>query len=254
MTASITPSIAPSMTPIAAPRTTARERRQSSCMASRTTSGIAAPAMQPSSGRLGLPPPLTLDLVDVDRKVGWIVGDLIGFLGFAREGEAAIAGWIMYRALARRLARTHRMRPVPIGTPIDAATLAVRRAEDRHFVLLAGRPIAVVIPPAADSADGADSFGVTVRVPPPVDEIRMRAMAYRMYRSLRRSGVAWALWRTDRGASTAIRTVERSLQRARAHDVHDGATVIEAARPRSAIEGVSEEVQDWTAEVALCKG
>ena len=64
--------------------------------------------------RLSLPPPLELDLVDAGRAVGWIVDNAVGFRGFGDETEAAHAAWVAHRAIARKLARTHATRPVPV--------------------------------------------------------------------------------------------------------------------------------------------
>ena len=144
---------------------------------------------------LALPPPLELDLIDAGREVGRITGDVVGFRGFADEVEAAHAAWVAYRTLSRRLARTHGTRPVPI----DTEPLAVQRRGDEELILASGRPIAVLVRPGVDSASGPDSFGFEIRVPQPADELRVRAMANLMYRTLRKSGLRWALWRSRTG-------------------------------------------------------
>ena len=72
--------------------------------------------VQRSATRMDLPPPPDLDLLDDERRVGWIAGESVGFRGFADETEAAHAAWVAYRALARRLAKTHGTRPLPIDT------------------------------------------------------------------------------------------------------------------------------------------
>jgi hypothetical protein len=47
-----------------------------------------------------------------------------------------------------------------------------------------------VLSSAADGVN-ASGFGFEIRVPPPNDELRMRGIAYVMYRSLRNSGLRW---------------------------------------------------------------
>jgi len=143
--------------------------------------------------RLALPPPLSLTLHDGDRTVGWVRGDTVGFRGFAHETEAAHAAWVAYRALARRLARTHGTRP----PPIDIEPLTLQRRGDEESILAGGRPIATLVRPGPDSPSGADSFGFQIGVPHPADELRVRALGHLMYRTLRRSGVRWAMWRPD---------------------------------------------------------
>ena len=145
-----------------------------------------------SPGLIGMPPPLDLHLVDAhaDRPVGWVAGDRIGFRGFADATEAAHAAWVAYRVLSRRLARTHGIRPAPI----DVASLAIQREGDEEVILADGRPIATLVLPARDGGSGADSFGFTIGVPSPADELRVRAMAHLMYRALRKSGLRWAMW------------------------------------------------------------
>jgi hypothetical protein len=156
-----------------------------------------------SADRLALPPP-DLDLMGGERRVGWIAGDAVGFRGFADETEAAHAAWVSYRALARRLARSHGTRPVPI----DTEPLALRRQGDEELILASGRPIATLVRPGPESRSGADSFGFEIRVPAPADELRVRAMGHLMYRTLRKSGLRWAMWRPA-PAHLAAATVER---------------------------------------------
>ena len=142
--------------------------------------------------RFGLPPPIERDLVDADRVTGWIVGNAVGFRGFAGEGEATHAAWVAHRALARRLARTHRGRPVPV----DIEPLAVQKVEGRELILASGKPIAELIPPGSESRTGA-SFGFELSIPTPTSELEARALAYLMYRTLRKSGIRWAMWRPE---------------------------------------------------------
>jgi hypothetical protein len=143
--------------------------------------------------RLGLPPPLDLDLVDAGRRAGWITADAVGFRGFADETEAAHAAWIAHRTLARKLARTHGVRPVPV----DIEPLAIQRIDGKDMILASGRPVAELIRPGAESRSGADSFGIEIALPTPISELEARASAYLIYRTLRKSGVRWALWRPE---------------------------------------------------------
>ena len=78
--------------------------------------------------RLALPPPLDLDLVDAGRAAGWIADNAVGFRGFGDETEAAHAAWVAHRTIARRLARTHGTRPVPV----DIEPLAIQRVEAKR--------------------------------------------------------------------------------------------------------------------------
>lgn len=163
--------------------------------------------LQLSPGRVGLPPPAKLDLIDAGVPVGWIAGDSVGFRGFANEVEATHAAWVAYRTLARHLARAHGTRPVPI----DTEPLALQRRGEAEMILASGRPIAALIRPDAESPTGPDSFGFELLVPSPTTELRVRAMAYLMYLSLRKSGLRWALWRRDAGrADSALERVSTS--------------------------------------------
>ena len=148
---------------------------------------------QVTASHLGLPPPAQWTLSDADRAVGWTTDRTVGFLGFADQTEAVHAAWVAYRALARRLAREEGTRAVPI----DTESLSVRRHGDRELILAGGRAIATLVRPGEQSSSGPHSFGFEVGIPQPTDELRVRAMAHLMYRTLRKSGLRWALWRTD---------------------------------------------------------
>lgn len=153
---------------------------------------------------LAQPPPFAMDLVDADRAVGWIGANVIGFRGFGDETEATHAAWIAHRTLARRIARTHGMRLVPI----DIEPLAIKPGDDdkNDVILASNRPIATLLRPANESRV-ANSFGFELSVPSPMSELELRGVAYLIYRTLRKSGVRWALWRPDTPARTP-RTVE----------------------------------------------
>jgi hypothetical protein len=151
--------------------------------------------------RLALPPPLDLDLVDAGRAVGWIADNAVGFRGFDDETEAAHAAWVAHRTIARRLARTHGLRPVPV----DIEPLAIQRIDATDMILASGRPIAALVRPGPDRRSGVDSFGFELLIPTPLTELEARAMAYLVYRTLRKSGIRWAMWRPD-----ALRVAEAS--------------------------------------------
>jgi hypothetical protein len=130
-------------------------------------------------------PPLDLDLLDGSRVVGWVRGWTVGFRGFANENEAAGAAWIAYKALARRLAHRQSGPPPPTGVE----PLSLQQVGDRKVLLASGRPFATLITPSDESPSGPRSFGFEIEVPPPADELSMRSLAYRIYRTLRASGV-----------------------------------------------------------------
>ena len=146
--------------------------------------------MTASASTLHPLPPL-LELHDADRLVGWIDGDVVRFRGFGSERSAAHAAAVAHDAMRRRLARGNRA--TASETEADLGT--IRRATDRANATANGRPVASVLRPFLDRIDGngAGDFAFEVRVPPPIDELRMRGMAYVMYRALRSSGIAWPL-------------------------------------------------------------
>lgn len=143
--------------------------------------------------RLDLPPPSQLDLLDMNRVVGWIDGSRVGFLGFADAQETASAAWLAYRTISRRLARRLRIRPIPI----DTEPLALAQEGNREVILASGRAIATLLRPGSDSRSGPHAFGFTVTLPAPADELTVRSTAYAIYRTLRKSGLRWALWARD---------------------------------------------------------
>lgn len=145
-----------------------------------------------SPERFAVPPPYapdraSMDLMDADRRVGWINGDRVGFRGFATDEEAAHAAWVAHRTLTRRLARSHNLRPVPIGSE----PLAVQRDGDDELIVASSGPVATLIRPELDGPAGHDSYGFELSVPQPADEVLVRAMAHLIYRTLRKSGVRW---------------------------------------------------------------
>jgi hypothetical protein len=151
------------------------------------------PTKPRSPDHLGLPPPLALDLTDTGRRVGWVEGDTIGFRGFGSEVEAAHAARVAHRTIARRLARQHGGRSVLV----DTEPLALERRGDTERVLASGLPIATLLRPGPESRSGPDHFGFELRIPGRADELTMRSMSYLAYRTLRESGLRWAMWTGD---------------------------------------------------------
>jgi hypothetical protein len=204
--------------------------------------------------RLDLPPPIDLTLVDADRVAGWIAGDVVGFRGFGDETEATHAAWVARRTLARRLARTHGIRPVPV----DIEPLARQHVEGKEMILASGRPIADLIRPGPDSRSGVDSFGFELSIPPPITELQLRAMAYLMYRTLRKSGIRWAMWRlgarpagetsmAQTSADTATDTTERPARAA-------GKLLASPTWRASGLTRVARTVLPLTAAVVIAMG
>lgn len=177
-----------------------------------------SPERSRSPHHLPTPPPLAFALTDAGRTVGWVHGDAVGFRGFADEAEASHAAWIAYRTLAQRIARDEGRRPVPI----DTVPLTLVRDGDVETVRASGRRIATLIRPGATSRSGADSFGFELRVPPPIYEVRVRGIAYLLYRTLRKSGVRWAMWIVDRGPARVGR--EAAMPRTRPDTIDERAT------------------------------
>ncbi|HEU4566000.1 MAG TPA: hypothetical protein VFS05_15175 [Gemmatimonadaceae bacterium] len=156
------------------------------------------PELERSTNDLGLPPPRVFELTDADRSIGWIVGNVVGFRGFASDVEAAHAAWVAYRTLARRLARGRGERLVPI----DTEPLSIHRRAEGEVILASGREIATLVRPGEGSRSGPDSFGFEIPVPSPADELTVRAKAQLIYRTLRKSGIRWALWQPGAGRLT----------------------------------------------------
>ncbi|MEO8560804.1 MAG: hypothetical protein ABI601_01935 [bacterium] len=158
----------------------------------------------PASTSHAVPP--QLELRDADRLVGWIDGDIVRFRGFGSKRGASHAGAVAHQAMLRRLARGSR----GLASDMEANLGSVRRKTDHANARANGRPVASVLRSFLDGIGGGNTgdFAVEIRVPPPVGELRMRGMAYVMYRALRSSGVAWPLLRpaTAPEAHTAMAT------------------------------------------------
>ena len=156
---------------------------------------------------MSLPPPVELALHDGDHHVGWVSDGALGFRGFADETEAVSAAWMAHRTVSQQLARRDGQRPVPI----DVEPLAIVRRGDDEMILASARPIGRLLRPAADSRSGPDSFGFEVPLPL-ADELDLRSAAHLIYRTLRRSGIRWALWRREanpRGPVSSYRNLQQ---------------------------------------------
>jgi hypothetical protein len=106
--------------------------------------------------------------------------------------------------LVRRLARTHGTRPIPIDA---AESLTIQRDGERETIYAGGRAIASLVRPDGAANDTiAESFAFEIAIPPPAGELRARAMAHLIYRTLRKSGLRWALWRPS--PANAARSAE----------------------------------------------
>lgn len=141
------------------------------------------------TNQLAQPPTLDLELFDGANTVGWLSSHAVGFRGFASEAEAMHAAWVAHRTLARRLAHREGRRPMPID--IEPLTLKVDDS-----VHASGRRIATLLRPSPHSNSG-ESFGFELRFPTRMDELSARAKSMHIYRTLRRSGVRWSMWRPE---------------------------------------------------------
>jgi hypothetical protein len=72
--------------------------------------------------------------------------------------------------------------------------LTVRRIGDGEAILTSTRRVATLLRPEVDSRGGEDSFGFVIALPDSMSELEVRASATLAYRTIRKSGVRWALW------------------------------------------------------------
>jgi hypothetical protein len=185
--------------------------------------------------RLVARPSLELHLIDGNRHVGWISGHGVGFRGFADATEAVHAAWVAHRALACRLG----------ASPARGEhTFALARHDDRESILVDGESIAALVRPGSDSRSGPDSFGFEIRIPERADEIFPRAMAYRMYLALRKSGVAWELWRTT-PLQNAGASQDRTTIPDRAAASTDETTTINEGGDRNVIDEIRQRARRY---------
>ena len=178
-----------------------------------------------------LPPPLDLELNDGDRHIGHIRGNLIRFHGFADPTEAAHAAWVAWRVVNRRLARQLGERPVHI----DVQPLTIVRAAGAWRVTASGEPFATLVVPEDPLAPDETSIAFELAIPVPPDELTMRSLARLAYRTLRKSGVQWALMRPARQPDThAARTAGERSEHTAARTAADA----RASRPASPLKSL----------------
>lgn len=89
-----------------------------------------------------------------EQQVGYIRGDLLAFLGFATEDEAAEAACIAHRALARRRSGTP-------GSPPDEYLFG--HTEEGQFVIARSGVLARLLPPDPVSAAMGWGFELALR-------------------------------------------------------------------------------------------
>ena len=174
----------------------------------RTTSSPGSQVLPMDATRMAVPPPRRLDLLDAETTGGWIDDLAIGFRGFANEAEAVYAASVAYRTMERRLSRDGDTHPLP-G---DTEPIVLRRSGDVELIMAGGRPIATLVRPGADSPSGPDSFGFSLPLPVPSDELTRRSTAYLVYRELRRLGIqgtAWASPSPANGTASEDRASEK---------------------------------------------
>lgn len=145
----------------------------------------------PSSESLTARPRLELDLMDGDRRYGWIVGDRVGFTGFGDHVEAVQAAWVAHRTVMRR----HAGSPGAAAASDDARTFALVRYGEDEVILANETPIAVLVRPGAEGTSDPASYGFVVRIPGDADDLAVRATAYRIYLALKSSGIPWTMRR-----------------------------------------------------------
>lgn len=149
--------------------------------------------MHANPAYLAVPPPFELELIDESRRVGWVRGDRVAFRGFRDEAEAAHAAWAAHRAMVQRIVVGFGARSAP--AEVDRLLIARQRGEE--VVFADGRYIATLHVPGASQWVGEEHYAIEMRVPPPNDEVTMRATADALYRALRESGARWALFDAD---------------------------------------------------------
>jgi hypothetical protein len=115
-----------------------------------------------------------------DRKVGYIRGSSVGFIGFASEDQAARAASIAHRALARRRSSGAR------STPEE---YLFGHTEDGQFVIAQSGVLARLLPP--DSLTEGNNWGFEIALRPD-ESISVFAMARArlMWNAFRASGLA----------------------------------------------------------------
>jgi hypothetical protein len=141
--------------------------------------------------RMAEPPPRTQYLADNQQIIGWITESALGFCGFVDAHEAANAAWVVYRTVSRQLGQRVGDRPVPIGVE----PLTIVRHGDREVIIASGRSVAELRRPGSNSRSDVTSFGFELPIVPRVDQSTMRSLIRLAYRTLRKSGIRWGMWK-----------------------------------------------------------
>lgn len=167
-----------------------------------------------------LPPP-TRHFLHRERPVGWLRGNTIGFFGFADTREAANAAWVAYRTVSRKVAPLLGIRPAPI----DIEPLGIEWRNGREVIVASGRPVAILVRPAPESASGANWFGFSIELSPIVSERVIPDVMRAAGHALLKSGIDWSMVRSpSRLRRCAMRRVGQpsvlatSQPRTRRHD------------------------------------
>jgi hypothetical protein len=138
------------------------------------------------TSRLAVPPPppypIDLDLIDDNRRVGWMTRDAVGFGGFGSEAEAVYAAWVANRAMTRRSARGAR-----VAATVDHTSIGLNRHD--NSVRDGDKRIGRIVRPAQNSRSGTEDFGFELDMPLGLYEYELRAIAIGIYRALRSSGI-----------------------------------------------------------------
>jgi hypothetical protein len=150
--------------------------------------------------RMAEPPPTTHYLSDNQRTVGWVTESALGFCGFADANEAANAAWVVYRTVSRQLAQRRGDRPLRIGVE----PLSIVPHGDREQIVASGRYIAALLRPGSSSRANDNSFGFELLVEPRVDQSTMCALSRLAYRTLRKSGIRWGMWKRPSSAVARV--------------------------------------------------
>ncbi len=115
-----------------------------------------------------------------ERRIGYLRGDVVGFIGFGTDDEAARAACIAYRALVRRRAGT-----AAASAPEE---YLFGHTEEGQFVIAQSGVLARLIPP--DVVTGEESWGFEIALRPDESiEIFAMARARLMWNALRSSGL-----------------------------------------------------------------
>lgn len=94
-----------------------------------------------------------------DREIGFIRDDTVGFVGFANEDEAALAGRVAHLALSR-----HREKQRAWVPSMRADHLIVRHGT--RLCVVAAPSILAVLHPPSSLALGGDDWGVELELSP----------------------------------------------------------------------------------------